>query len=100
MKSDSHVNKDSSLKSKSKNLPYNAAPYTRGLASASLTSTALTPVTENENALIDKEEFMFKEIKSKGYVRIVTKLGNLNVELFCDKVYGVTNDLYFFLFKF
>ncbi|RHZ79257.1 hypothetical protein Glove_150g39 [Diversispora epigaea] len=88
-KSDSHVNKDSSLPSlkpkSSKNLPYNAASYTRGLASASLTSTAFTPVTENENALIDKEEFMFKEIKTKGYVRIATNLGNLNVELFCDK---------------
>ncbi|CAG8524599.1 1281_t:CDS:10 [Diversispora eburnea] len=91
-KSDSHVNKDSSLPSSkpksSKNLPYNAASYTCGLASASLTSTAFTPVTENENALIDKEEFMFKEIKSKGYVRIVTNLGNLNVELFCEKIQG------------
>jgi len=46
----------------------------------------MTPVTENENALIDEEEFMFKEIKEKGYARIVTNLGNLNIELFCDKV--------------
>ncbi|RIB09750.1 peptidyl-prolyl cis-trans isomerase-like 2 [Gigaspora rosea] len=71
--------------SKPKKLPYNAAPYTRGLAAASFTSTAMTPVTVNENALIDEEEFMFKEIKAKGYVRIMTNLGNLNVELFCDK---------------
>ncbi|CAG8484749.1 17878_t:CDS:10 [Cetraspora pellucida] len=71
--------------SKPKKLPYNAAPYTRGLAAASFTSTAMTPVTVNENALIDEEEFMFKEIKTKGYARITTNLGNLNVELFCDK---------------
>ncbi|CAG8810439.1 27983_t:CDS:2, partial [Racocetra persica] len=71
--------------SKPKKLPYNAAAYTRGLAAASFTSTAMTPVTVNENALIDEDEFMFKEIKAKGYVRITTNLGNLNVELFCDK---------------
>ncbi|CAG8571872.1 11961_t:CDS:10 [Funneliformis caledonium] len=70
---------------KSKNIPYNAASYSRGLAAASFTSTAMTPVTENENALVDEEEFMFKEIKEKGYARIVTNLGNLNIELFCDK---------------
>ncbi|CAI2172200.1 3965_t:CDS:10 [Funneliformis geosporum] len=70
---------------KSKNVPYNAASYSRGLAAASFTSTAMTPVTENENALVDEEEFMFKEIKEKGYARIVTNLGNLNIELFCDK---------------
>ncbi len=76
----------SAIKPKSKNIPYNAASYSRGLAAASFTSTAMTPVTENENALIDEEEFMFKEIKEKGYARIVTNLGNLNIELFCDKV--------------
>ncbi|CAG8490353.1 6447_t:CDS:10 [Acaulospora colombiana] len=61
----------SPLKQKKKVIPYNAAPYTRGLAAASFTSTAMTPVTENENALIDEEEFMFKEVKSKGYARII-----------------------------
>ncbi|CAG8452438.1 8532_t:CDS:10 [Dentiscutata erythropus] len=78
----------SSVGSKPKKLPYNAAPYTRGLAAASFTSTAMTPVTVNENALIDEEEFMFKEIKAKGYARVTTNLGNLNVELFCDKIQG------------
>ncbi|CAG8616182.1 4236_t:CDS:10, partial [Acaulospora morrowiae] len=87
-KTNSSVTKASSSPSlirKPKNVPYNAAPYTRGLAAASFTSTAMTPVTENENALIDEDEFMFREIKSKGYVRIATTLGNLNVELFCDR---------------
>ncbi|CAG8558318.1 11226_t:CDS:10 [Paraglomus occultum] len=71
-----------------KKLPYNAAHYSTGYAAASLTSTAMTPVTENENMLLDKEEVMFKEIKAKGYARIVTNMGNLNIELFCDKIQG------------
>ncbi|CAG8557984.1 5749_t:CDS:10 [Ambispora gerdemannii] len=66
-------------------MPYNAAHYSTGMAAASLTSTAMDPVTENTAALLDEEEFMFKEIKEKGYVRIVTNLGNINVELFCNK---------------
>ncbi|CAB4401044.1 unnamed protein product [Rhizophagus irregularis] len=73
------------IKPKSKNVPYNAASYSRGLAAASFTSTAMTPITENENALVDEEEFMFKEIKERGYARIITNLGSLNIELFCDK---------------
>jgi peptidyl-prolyl cis-trans isomerase-like protein 2 len=28
---------------------------------------------------------MFNEIKEKGYAQIVTNLGSLNIELFCDK---------------
>ncbi|KAG9303668.1 hypothetical protein G9A89_018565 [Geosiphon pyriformis] len=73
------------VKAKPKKVPYNAAHYSTGRAAASLTSTAMTPVTENDHALLDEEEFMFKEIKEKGYARIVTNMGNLNVELFCDK---------------
>ncbi|CAJ0843585.1 14336_t:CDS:2 [Entrophospora sp. SA101] len=73
------------IKTSKKSIPYNAASYSRGLAAASFTSTAMTPITENENALIDEEEFMLGQIKSKGYARIVTNLGNLNIELFSDK---------------
>jgi peptidyl-prolyl cis-trans isomerase-like 2 len=67
-------------------IPYNAAHFSTGAAAASFTSTAATPVTSNTRALIDEEEFMFKQIKKKGYVRLVTNLGNLNLELFCDEV--------------
>ncbi|RUO95704.1 hypothetical protein BC936DRAFT_143409, partial [Jimgerdemannia flammicorona] len=65
--------------------PYNAANYSTGRASSSLTSTAVTPYQGADVALIDEDEFMYKEIKEKGYARIVTNLGNLNVELWCDK---------------
>ncbi|KAJ2787809.1 cyclophilin peptidyl-prolyl cis-trans isomerase Cyp8 [Coemansia interrupta] len=65
--------------------PYNAASYTKGLAAASLTSTAMEPVTSNERQLIEDEEYMFGRIKEKGYARIVTNLGEINLELHCDR---------------
>lgn len=51
-----------------------------------MTSTSFTPVTKTEREMIDEEDFMFEQIKAKGYVRITTNLGDLNVELYCDKV--------------
>ncbi|KAI9286161.1 peptidyl-prolyl cis-trans isomerase-like 2 [Umbelopsis sp. AD052] len=65
--------------------PFNAAHYSQGYAAASLTSTAVGPVTVNESALIDEEEFMYKHIKTKAYASLQTNLGNLNIELFSDK---------------
>ncbi|CAO3614222.1 unnamed protein product [Cunninghamella blakesleeana] len=68
-----------------KNTPYNAAHFSTGAVAQSFTSTAVERVTINEKALINEDEFMFKKIKTKGYVRIVTNFGNLNIELYCDK---------------
>jgi len=67
-------------------VPYNAAKHTTGKAAASLTSTALTPHTSNERALLSDEEYMLKpkRIKIKGYARIATNYGNLNIELHTD----------------
>lgn len=66
-----------------KALPYNAAVHTTGKAAASLTSTSLTPHVGSERALLSDEEYMLrpKRIKAKGYARIATNLGNLNIEL-------------------
>lgn len=62
---------------------YNAAVYTSGKAAASLTSTGLTPHTSGERALLSEEEYMLKpkRVKQKGYARISTSLGDLNIEL-------------------
>ncbi|KAG7128318.1 Peptidyl-prolyl cis-trans isomerase-like 2 [Verticillium longisporum] len=62
----------------------NAAVYTTGRAAASFTSTGLTPETSGERAIISDEEYMLKpkRIKTSGYVRIETNLGELNIELF------------------
>lgn len=67
-------------------LPYNAASYTTGKASASLTSTAVSVSTANDRVLMSHEEYMFPLIKSKGYGSIITNFGKINVELFCDQV--------------
>ncbi|KAI0127427.1 peptidyl-prolyl cis-trans isomerase-like 2 [Xylariales sp. AK1849] len=64
-------------------LAQNAAAYTTGRAAASFTSTGLTPETSGERALLTDEEYMLKpkRIKHKGYARMETNLGNLNIEL-------------------
>ncbi|KAF9431601.1 RING-type E3 ubiquitin-protein ligase ppil2 [Entomortierella beljakovae] len=65
-------------------LPYNAAAYTAGKASASLTSTAVSVSTADDRVLMSHEEYMFPLIKTKGYASIATNFGKINIELFCD----------------
>lgn len=62
----------------------NAATYTTGKAAASFTSTGLTPETSGERALLTDEEYMLKtrRVKIKGYARIETNMGDLNMELY------------------
>ncbi|KAI9375266.1 hypothetical protein BJX61DRAFT_531780 [Aspergillus egyptiacus] len=64
-------------------VPYNAAKYTTGLAAASFTSTGVTPHTSAELALLSDEEYMLKRgrVKQKGYARISTTSGDVNLEL-------------------
>lgn len=66
-----------------KKMAYNAAQYTTGKAAASFTSTGLTPETSGERALLTDEEYMLKpkRVKIKGYARIETNFGALNIEL-------------------
>ncbi|PYH43781.1 peptidyl-prolyl cis-trans isomerase [Aspergillus saccharolyticus JOP 1030-1] len=63
--------------------PYNAARHTTGLAAASLTSTGMTPHTAADLALLSDEEYMLKRgrVKQKGYARISTTSGDINLEL-------------------
>ncbi|KAI9678692.1 MAG: Peptidyl-prolyl cis-trans isomerase cyp8 [Caeruleum heppii] len=64
-------------------LPHNAAQHTTGKAAASFTSTGLTPHTSGERATLTEEEYLLKprRVKNKGYARISTNVGDLNVEL-------------------
>ncbi|KAI1404052.1 hypothetical protein F4819DRAFT_174884 [Hypoxylon fuscum] len=66
-----------------KQLAHNAAAYTTGRAAASFTSTGLTPETSGERATLTDEEYMLKpkRVKIKGYARLETNLGDLNIEL-------------------
>lgn len=70
----------------SRPVPYNAAQHTTGKAAASFTSTGLTPHTGNERALLSDEDYMLKpkRVKHKGYARLQTNLGEINVELHTD----------------
>ena len=66
-----------------KKLAHNAAAYTTGRAAASFTSTGLTPETSGERAVLTDEEWMLKpkRVKVKGYARIETNMGDINIEL-------------------
>ena len=65
---------------------FNAATYSTGMSAASLTSTAFERVTSIQAARLDDETVLFSRIKKKGYVRVQTNLGPLNLELYCDTV--------------
>lgn len=72
-----------SFMNKSKPTPYNASHHTTGLAAASFTSTGVTPHTSAALALLSDEEYLLKprRVKDKGYVRLQTTHGDLNIEL-------------------
>ncbi|XP_041533858.1 RING-type E3 ubiquitin-protein ligase PPIL2 isoform X2 [Microtus oregoni] len=62
----------------------NAAHYSTGKVSASFTSTAMVPETTHEAAVIDEDVLRYQFVKKKGYVRLHTNKGDLNLELHCD----------------
>ncbi|XP_073168821.1 RING-type E3 ubiquitin-protein ligase PPIL2 isoform X6 [Lepidochelys kempii] len=62
----------------------NAAHYSTGTVSASFTSTAMAPETTHEAAAIEEDVVRYQYVKKKGYVRLHTNKGDLNLELHCD----------------
>uniref|UniRef100_A0A3P8Y671 RING-type E3 ubiquitin transferase n=1 Tax=Esox lucius TaxID=8010 RepID=A0A3P8Y671_ESOLU len=64
----------------------NAAHYSTGRVSASFTSTAMTPATEHTADAIADDTVRYSYVKKKGYVRLHTNKGDINLELYCDKV--------------
>jgi peptidyl-prolyl cis-trans isomerase-like 2 len=72
---------------------HNAGIASTGRMGAAFTSSGLTSTTVNQRELISEEETMYDEIRKgagkgkapmKGYVRLVTNFGPLNLELHCD----------------
>uniref|UniRef100_A0A3Q2V196 Peptidylprolyl isomerase (cyclophilin)-like 2 n=1 Tax=Haplochromis burtoni TaxID=8153 RepID=A0A3Q2V196_HAPBU len=59
----------------------NAAHYSTGRVSASFTSTAMTPATTHEADAIADDTVRYQYVKKKGYVRLHTNKGDLNLEL-------------------
>ena len=56
--------------------------FTSGSTTRGFTSTVYTPSTTTEYEMVRVE----KKPKKKGYARIHTNLGDLNIELHCDIV--------------
>lgn len=65
---------------------FSAAHYSTGRAAASFTSTVMEPVVSVEAAILDEFVIRYPYVKKKGYVRLTTNLGNLNLELHCETV--------------
>lgn len=65
---------------------FNAAHYSTGAVAQSFTSTAMVPVLTHEAAIIDEDLVKYERVKKKGYVRLATNFGPLNLELYCDTV--------------
>ncbi|CAH1115104.1 unnamed protein product [Psylliodes chrysocephalus] len=65
---------------------FNAAHYSTGAVAASFTSTTIRPQLEHEAAIVHEDDVRYERVKKKGYVRLVTNVGMLNVELHCDMV--------------
>uniref|UniRef100_A0A8C9ZE28 RING-type E3 ubiquitin transferase n=1 Tax=Sander lucioperca TaxID=283035 RepID=A0A8C9ZE28_SANLU len=65
---------------------FNAAHYSKGTVSSSFTSTAMTPETTQVADAIADDVVRYQYVKKKGYVRLHTNKGDLNLELHCDKV--------------
>jgi peptidyl-prolyl cis-trans isomerase-like protein 2 len=65
---------------------FNAATFSQGQVSMSLTSTAFARVTEHEAAVLEEDFVRYAKIKKKAYVRFVTNVGPLNIELHSEYV--------------
>nr|VZH98608.1 unnamed protein product [Spirometra erinaceieuropaei] len=63
---------------------FNTAHYSTGKAAASLTSTVMEPNVLLEPAVLEDDVVRYRYVKSKGYARLVTTHGNLNLKLHCD----------------
>lgn len=65
---------------------FNAAYYSTGRVAAGLTSTVIAPTWINEADVLEDDEVRYERVKKKGYVRLNTNFGPLNIELFCNDV--------------
>ncbi|GAA5991894.1 hypothetical protein JCM5350_001966 [Sporobolomyces pararoseus] len=69
-------------------VPYNTATVSTNRTAASFTSTSSALSTSVENALWDEEDLMYEAVREKGergYARMKTNYGDLNLELYCER---------------
>ncbi|XP_022920899.1 RING-type E3 ubiquitin-protein ligase PPIL2 [Onthophagus taurus] len=65
---------------------FNAAHYSTGKVAAGFTSTVMPMELTHEAAIIEEDIVRYERVKKKGYVRLITNLGPLNLELYCDVI--------------
>ncbi|KRT78971.1 hypothetical protein AMK59_8681 [Oryctes borbonicus] len=65
---------------------FNAAHYSTGRVAASFTSTVMETQLVHEPAIIHEDLVRYERVKKKGYVRLITNFGLLNLELYCDVI--------------
>lgn len=65
---------------------FNAAHYSTGAVAAGFTSTIMPAETTHQAAVIAEDLVRYERVKKKGYVRLLTNFGALNLELHCDLV--------------
>lgn len=81
---------------KSETLHY--SKFTTGTVSRSFTSSILAPITENKPAQISGQERLdlrwhaVRRMKEKGFVRLETNFGDINMEIHCDFVPRVADN--------
>lgn len=63
----------------------NRAVHSDGSLSRSVTSTVMPITSAQTHAELGEEEILYSRVKKKGYVQLMTSLGPLNLELFCDR---------------
>lgn len=64
----------------------NIANYSDGRLSKSVTSTVASITSSQAPAQLTDEQIIYPRIKNrKGYIRMITTLGDLNIELYCDR---------------
>lgn len=72
--------------------------FTTGTVSRSFTSSILAPITENKPAQISGQERLdmrwhaVRRMKEKGFVRLETNFGDINMEIHCDFVPRVADN--------
>lgn len=65
---------------------FNAAHFSTGKVAASFTSTAQNRTLVHEAAILEEDVVRYARVKKKAYVRLVTNVGPINVELHSDYV--------------
>lgn len=63
----------------------NSATYSDGAVARSVTSTVAQVATKQNPALLKQDQILYPKVKKKGYVQLVTNMGPINLELFCDR---------------